>query len=357
MRYHDFEPHEGIEHVIPHKGHGLTEGLQDIKFAAVTMISNPKRFKSRYNLYKKFEAEMIEAGVPLFTVELQQGERAFQVTEAGNPMNLQIRTYDEFWHKENCLNLGIQQLCRVIPGVEYIAWLDADISFATHKDTWKQEIIHALQHYDVVQCFVTAADHGPDGRQLAVYKSFLARWIEEGDVFKAPVNNKYAAYGHPGYAWAARRSALGKMGGRGGPLVDTAALGSGDRHMAFALIGKAEQSLEKNLTEAYKNVIRAYGDRCVQNLKMNVGYVPLHISHSWHGKKADRRYHDRWKILVDCKYDPNTDIYPDENGIFKLHTYEPRQIEFRNRLRQYFAVRGEDSIDFDNFDEPGRTTR
>ena len=82
--------------------------LQD--FYVISVISNPARYTSRYDLYEKFEKKMLESGVKLLTVELQLGQRAFQVTDASNPFHLQLRSDDELWHKENMINLGIAKL-------------------------------------------------------------------------------------------------------------------------------------------------------------------------------------------------------------------------------------------------------
>ena len=52
----------------------------------VTCISNPVRYRSRWQLYARFEEEMARAGVPLLTVELAYGERPFMVTSPGRPL-------------------------------------------------------------------------------------------------------------------------------------------------------------------------------------------------------------------------------------------------------------------------------
>ena len=71
------------EHHIPHFYH--VNHLAD-KFHVVTVVSNPVMYKSRYRLFKKFEQHMRESGVQhLHVIEVQNGNRAFQVTEEGNP--------------------------------------------------------------------------------------------------------------------------------------------------------------------------------------------------------------------------------------------------------------------------------
>jgi len=73
----------------------------------VTAISNPQRFRSRYELFWAFEKRVRDSGAILHVAEVAFGGRPFEVTEPGNPNHLQLRTGFELWHKENALNLLI----------------------------------------------------------------------------------------------------------------------------------------------------------------------------------------------------------------------------------------------------------
>src|SRR5271166_3744723 len=77
----------------------------------IAVISNPARFHSRYRLFRDFEASMKKTpGIHLVTVELAYGDRAFEVTQAGNPDHVQLRASDELWAKENMVNIGVSRL-------------------------------------------------------------------------------------------------------------------------------------------------------------------------------------------------------------------------------------------------------
>jgi hypothetical protein len=65
----------------------------------------------------------------------------------------------------------------------------------------------------------------------------------------------------------------------------------------------------------------------------------------WHGKKKDRKYADRWKILKAHDFNPLIDLKRDLQGLWQLETYSQRQINLRNDLRAYFSSRNEDSVD------------
>ncbi len=126
------------------------------RFFVIAVISNPVRFKRRYELYWPFKEMCAAAGVNLVTVEQAFGERPFMVTEAGDPMTVRVRTVEELWHKENMINLGVKRAVEM--GAREVAWVDADIRPCVHPLTWFEETWHELQHYEFVQMFESLID-------------------------------------------------------------------------------------------------------------------------------------------------------------------------------------------------------
>ncbi len=304
-------------------------GCDESKLYVVTPIINPCRYKSRYNLYHDFAKMVNDSGAELFTVEAAFGNRPFEVTDVGNPNHLQLRTETELWHKENMLNLAIAQLPR---DWEYVAWVDADVSFA--RPDWVQETIHQLQHFDVVQMFSNAQDLTPSHETMNKHVGFMYSYWHNLKCTK-DYNNW-----HPGFAWAARRSAINHLGG----LIDFSILGAGDRHMAFGLVGKMQQAIHGSLQLGYAKELMMWQERAERHIRRNVGYVPGTLLHHWHGKKRDRGYRDRWEILIGNKFDPDLDLKRDWQGLYQL---TDRSIELRDDLRRYFKSRNEDSIDLE----------
>lgn len=296
----------------------------------VTVVANPQRYLSRYKLYREFEKRVLDTGAKLTTVEVSFGSRPYEITKNANVTYIKLQTITELWHKEAMINIGISSLPS---DWEYVAWIDADVSFA--RPDWVEETIHQLQHYDVVQMFATAKDLCPNYNVITDHRGFM--WCYNNNVLS---NNSYLSW-HPGFAWATRRDVIDKLGG----LIDWAVLGSADRHMACALIDKLDYSTPKNLKEncpRYFDMLLNWQQRAVQHVKKNVGFVDGTIFHYWHGNKADRRYSERWKILTDTKYDPDKDIKRDWQGLWQL---TERSIDLRDRIRDYFRARNEDSID------------
>lgn len=307
----------------------------------MTMISNPIRFASRYRLYEKFARHMQESGVQLWTAEAAFGDRPFTVTQPDNPRHLQVRSFDELWHKENALNLLAERLPY---DWQYIAWIDADIEF-THwrgDHSWVSETVHALQHYMVVQLFQNAIDLGPNGEALQTHHGFVWSYLSG--------RPRRIGYGlnhwHPGFAWAARREAWDSIGG----LIDVGILGAGDNHMGYGFIGEIDTpySVNQSVNPEYLEHLRLWQSRAERYVRRDLGFIHGTILHNWHGKKKDRRYNDRWKILVDHQFTPRADVKRDYQGLWQLDDHgDLRSIRLRDDIRAYFRSRNEDSIDLE----------
>lgn len=295
----------------------------------VTVVTNSQRFRNRWKLYEDFAHMVSYSGAILYTVEVAFGDREFVITQPDNQQHLQLRTTDELWVKEKAINLGVQH----IPlDWKYVAWIDADIDFV--RPDWANETIHLLQHYDVIQMFSKATDLDANSEPLITHDGYMYAYAQGSLNLRRYPYEKY----HPGYAWAARRSAFDKLGG----LLDIAILGSGDRHMAMALLSNVNRSYPKGISAGYLDALKQWQRRATL-LQRNVGYMPGTITHAWHGPKVNRGYNTRWKILVDNAYDPRTDLKPDWQGLWQLEADEPRQIALRDAIRHYFQVRNEDA--------------
>lgn len=294
----------------------------------IAVLSNPVEYNSRYNLFKEFCVRMRkEPQVRLFTVELQHRNKPF-ITDA----NIKLRTSDELWHKENMINIATQNLPR---GWEYMAWIDADIEFL-RKD-WVAETIRQLQHYDIVQLFSNAINMGPNNKYLEKYNGFCYQWHQQ-QKYISPQSNPYKEFWHTGYGFAIRREMYDKLGG----LIEFPILGAADHHMCKAWIGRISESFPSEINPNYKTLCENYQKRCDRHLQQNIGYVEGTIIHYWHGKKADRKYRERWDILTNNDYDPLMDIKKDSNNLWIL---EGNKHKFRDDLRYYFRARNEDSVD------------
>jgi len=321
-------------------------------FYVISVITNPERFKTRARLFKEYMERMKKYDVNLYVVEGAYGDRDFEVTDSSNPFHIQVRTESEIWLKENLINVAIN---RLPDSWKYIAWIDGDIDFV--RPDWVMETIHELQHHPVVQLFEDAIDTGPNFEVLNVYKSFAYCYKKnlpkkrnnnqntkdtkdtemDEPYYVSSYSNGY--YWHPGFAWAATRNAINTLGG----LFEIGILGAGDHHMACSLIGEGRLSIPKGIHENYKKYVLVWEQRALR-LHKNIGYVKGTIYHFWHGKKSNRKYKERWQILIENNYDPSNDIHKDWKGVLTLY---PGHEKLRDQIREYFQIRNEDSIDND----------
>lgn len=356
------------------------------QFYVISVVSNPIRYNRRWQLFKEFKDHMKDCGAQLLVVEQAFGRREPQIntdwehkdddttkiidntkSDGGgftfnpegpvdfnpgtrlshNPFHLTLRTNAELWHKENMINIGIAHLTKIRPKWKYVAWVDGDIIFQRRDIIL--ETAQQLQHYDIVQMFSHVVDMGPQYQPIKQYNGFV--WSYHNNQFYPPIgpgNGGYYAYDsgfwHPGYAWAATRSAMEKI-----TLYDKGVLGAGDHHMALCLIGQGQKSLPKDISKGYRDSVMTWQDIVNSELKRNIGYVPGLITHNWHGNKKNRKYVERWKIITDTNFDPTKDLIRDNQGLYKLNmAYGDRSIRLRDLIRQYFRSRNEDSIDYND---------
>ena len=150
----------------------LKEGWNQ-KLHVVTTISNSARFRSRYDLFEEFEIRMANAHVPFWVVELAFGERSRAISHPRNPRHILLRSPHEIWHKEAMVNIAVS---RFPQDWEYMAWIDADVSFA--RDDWAEETVHMLQHHPIVQMWSEAQDLGPARVPFRRHWSFAKCYLD-----------------------------------------------------------------------------------------------------------------------------------------------------------------------------------
>lgn len=258
---------------------------------------------------------------------IEKGETSQFTKEdlVGVSTHLCIDTQHRIWMKENLINIAVQHLPS---GWKYMAWIDADIAFVN--SSWVKDTLQALEQYDVVQMFHTCVNMGPNEEALKIDKGFGYMYLRSGKPYTKTY--KYGFW-HPGFAWACSRPAYQAMYG----LIDWGILGSGDHHMALALIGLVDSSHPGNIHGGYVKLLREYQQR-VRGLRL--GYVDGTIMHYWHGRIEDRKYRERWDILTKNKYDPTVDIHKTVNGVVQLTKEGERLL---GEISEYFIGRREDN--------------
>jgi hypothetical protein len=304
------------------------EPIED-KLNVIIVISNPMQFARRYILAREFikRCEMEEENINLYIVELIYDNQQYILTDKNNKSHLQLKTKIPLWHKENMINLGVKYL---LPKEwKAFAWIDADIEFDSPH--WATDTLKLLNGtFDIVQLWSHCADLDKNEKCMQNFTSAGYQYIKNNCIYK---QNTGLDFSHPGYAWACTRKAYEKMNG----LYDASILGSSDHNMLLSLFGYGIQSLNSLTTDGYKKSIKEYENK-VKTLRF--GYVPTVIRHYFHGSKKNRKYSERWKILVDNKFDPLEHITYDKIGLLVPTKSCPQQL--LNDIMTYFAERNED---------------
>jgi hypothetical protein len=239
--------------------------------------------------------------------------------------HFKVDTGSALWIKENLINIGVSFLPQ---NWKYMAWVDADITFLN--ENWVEDTIDSLSLVDVVQMFQTVINLGPHGEPIKTDKSF--GYMHKGSGTPYVKSDKYGFW-HPGYSWACTKKAYTQMGG----LIDWAILGSADRHMALAFLGKVLDSCPGNIHENYKNLLVEFQSK-IKGLKLS--WVPGTIVHHWHGSLVNRKYKERWNILTSAKFNPLMDIGFTSEGLVQI-SHEGRRL--KQPIMDYFIDRSEDS--------------
>ncbi len=300
----------------------------DTVLHCVIMISNPCLYKKRYKLARDFMSKSYPNTI-LYVVEILYKGQTPAVTDATNKRHLQIFTDSApLWIKESALNVGIRKL--VPKDFRAVAWIDADIEF--HNINWASDVLKILNCKSggpvVCQPFSHALDLDEAGNPMTIFQGYAYQQCNgkkrSGTGFQ---------FQHPGFSTAYNRSAWDQLGG----LYEHSILGSGDSNMALSLIGRWQDSINKDTTASYRNHVKEYQDRCSG---IELRYCPTVISHFFHGSKVNRQYMQRWTILVAHKYDPLIHVTRDSNGLLVASKECPKKL--LDDILKYFQERLED---------------
>lgn len=300
-------------------------------FWVVTSFLNPSRYLTKRKNYEVFLASLASVAVPCLTVECAFRDEPFEL-EASRCV-LHVRSTDILWQKERILNLAIATLPDECTKV---AWLDCDILF--NSPLWAKEVASLLDDYAVLQPFASVV-RLPRG---ALFDDGTGkRWPSFGAVYQrdrdAAGSGKFDPHGHTGFAWAARRDLLEKVG-----LYDACIAGSADHLMAHVFARQFDNDCVTRIvgsTGPYRDHFFRWANRtdAIVGGKLTAGSSLLR--HLWHGEEIHRRYVERNQQLIHSSFDPDRDITLAANGCWKFHG---DSTPLRQWMIDYFASRKED---------------
>ena len=298
----------------------------------ITTIFNSS--KTRLKLYKKFKEHILKKNVKLITIVGTNDPNLIIERTSHKEQIFYVYTDGCLWLKENLLNYGLTKLNNAFPNWKYVAMIDADIEFIN--PFWDKDTINALQDYKAVQMFSHITQLNKDYQPLHSFGlSFMEGRNQELHKKPCTTDKKYNHCGAPGGAWAYTRECIDSIF----PILDIGIIGSGDFHLATALINEVETSFMPDYTGEYKNYILNWQRKIQPYIKCNVGYVKGLILHYWHGSLKNRNYETRWKLLGKHKFNPMKDLIMDKNGLYSITPTKPYLIK---DIKDYFKSRKED---------------
>lgn len=297
-----------------------------------------------------------------------------------------LHTKDELWLKENLGNIGFQHAPY---DWQNGCMLDGDIHFV--RPNWVGECIQKLQHgtnSEMAWCqmFSHARDVGPNYELLdedyphANGMGYIHAWkkglvkttitpeiaadlaaLGQDDITKLGFDYEklkkdlegYYPPGQPrvwpGLAWAHTRKAYEAVGG----YIDFAIWGGSDFHQSAALVGKTDTMMLDSLHANYKQMVRAWADRCEKHIRRNVLCMDGTVLHSWHGKKTGRGYGSRHTLLAKFQFDPVKHLKRDSQGLWQLHDDGSESyVQLRDTMRVVAKERNEDSNEIGDWKAP-----
>jgi hypothetical protein len=290
---------------------------------------------ARRRNYERFRRSIVDASIPLITVECAVRGSSFELPQTANV--IAVRTGHTLWQKERLLNIAVAHAAARWPK---IAWLDCDILF--ERSDWAVAASHLLETSPMVQLFdkpvwlsrgtmfegtTTADDFAP--QHLSSTRGFAALTQVSG-----PAAPSFG--GVTGFAWAARSDLLSRHG-----LYDACIVGGGDAMIACAAVGQQRSNRALGvLSPDHMEHYLKWADVFTKATRGTVNAVAGHVLHLWHGPLARRRYGARHELLLRGRFDPEHDVQINEDGCWE---WTQRGLRFERALQAYLAERKEDA--------------
>lgn len=303
-------------------------------FCVITVFFNPAGFSSLLNNYFIFAEQLKRQGVRLITVECAFNDSPYYIPDGQDVHRLHSNSV--MWQKERLINYGVSKLP---DDCKYYAWIDCDVLF--HQDDWAQQAVDKLQTADVIQLFkkVYYMPKGMlqyDGSKIPMMQSVAWQWKIHRNWLQRR-KTRELNFSVPGFAWACRRELFADLGG----LYDRNIVGSGDTFMVDCYLDSWDiHGFASKFNDHMKKDLM---DWCARLRTKNpvLDYIPVEISHLWHGSLKNRKYMDRHDIISKYDYNPSEDVKLVNNVL----EWNSSKEEMHNDIKQYFYDRQEDIED------------
>lgn len=309
--------------------------VADSEIWAVTAYYNPTNSKRRLDNFRAFRESL---SLPLAAVDWSWSKGPGHQLQTGDAeILIQVSSTDLMWQKERLLNLAI----RALPAsCKYVCWLDCDVIFLN--PNWFEDVVLELSRSQLLQPYGTLINldahfqpvqTGLPGGGVRFPIGDTSRWVEyPEDFLKHEFTGLQVACG---YAWAAHAPLLQRHG-----LYDACILGSGDRAIFYAAIGRFDDAaaylrMGAQRRDHYLNWAVPF----FQDVAGRTGWATGEMLNLWHGDVRLRRYEQRHRQFERFGFDPYADIVEGDEGTWLWATAKP---DMHAHVEDYFFSRKED---------------
>lgn len=286
------------------------------ELAVLVTYFNPAGVASLRQNYVRFMSDIRTFGVPVFNAEVAYPGQEF--VDPGASLKLHA-TWEKnlLWQKERLLN----HMAAGLPDrFDKVAWVDADILFLDRNVFARTA--EALESWPVLQMW--GRWHFTDHRGTIILS---------GDSVGHLAERFLRGGGHPGGAWAARRSVF--------ELDETHILGGGDTVSLEAWVGRRDTFLQRFMTPPWRAFYDEWAVKQFDRIRGRVTALEGEAIHLYHGSRDNRRYNDRSHWLHDFGLNPERHLEIQDNGLLAFTDEAPAGL--RSIVRDYwFQVRKED---------------
>jgi hypothetical protein len=243
--------------------------------------------------------------------------------------HLKYRYPQALWVKENLINLALRDC-----GMEWecAAWIDKDVEFLDEE--WALKTRDALRDHDIIQPWSRAVCTGElgGGHTISDYLEGYEGTLMHDDAgmmsWCMNPGEKDEKKGYCGFAWAATRAFLERVGG----LYDRCLLGGGDGYLKASLHGHDYQ-LGPDFPSYYGDFQGIFPSRCRGS---KIGFTDGKIVHHYHGKISNRFYNSRYGFALENGFDAAKDIDHADDGTIRL-----QNSGMEKAVEEYFFMRKE----------------
>jgi hypothetical protein len=290
------------------------------RLAVVASIFNSRGYRSIRENWQRFRAALqplVDSGrlATVVTAEALFGDQ--EQTVDADDIAIVAAPDQILWQKERLLNLAIASLPE---DVDAVAWIDPDVTFLN--PDWPEQTLAELGRGDVVQLF----------RRVLLETSLNGPVKAWASATNGERGAELLRGGKPGYAWAARRSAIGAG------LYDRAVSGSADLLMLFAW--RQRWGFRNDPDLDHGPAVEASLRHWVRGQRVRrLGSVPGTLVHHWHGSRDNRQYTLRHRAVREAGFDPARDLELADNGLWRWRDPES---PLARAMAEYFTTRNDD---------------